>query len=218
MGQDFPNTKIEFQSSPQVHGAPLTQRDQRMAEAAGLAVGTIALASLFQTCLDFLEYIEDARSIKCDRERGETKLGLLKMRLKQWGGDLQVTTPGHEHGGLREHWSEENGTIKNCLAGIAGILKDASTLMYGYAPCKKNPVSILSEFDFFGEDYKAIENLDPRQNTTKGFATLKQRILWALKDKRRLNTLIIELDFFVTNLEKVTQRVTNSGKWDGHVI
>lgn len=182
-----------------------------MAEAAGLAVGTIALATLFQTCLDILDYIDDARNMDSDRERGESKLGLLKIRLKHWGEDLQVLHPGHEDGGLREHWPEESGTISRSLTGITEILSDASQLCCKYALYKskaalRHPGLQLSKVEI---EQKAA----PRGNNYRSLASLKYRATWVFRDKRKLASLLTELDFFITNLERVTTRVWKFRKW-----
>ncbi|KAH6656541.1 prion-inhibition and propagation-domain-containing protein [Truncatella angustata] len=183
-----------------------------MAEAAGLAVGTIALASLFQTCLDILDYIEDARNIKSDRERGDTKLGLLKIRLKQWGDDLQVLYPGREDGGLREHWPEESGTISKSLLGITGMLNDASKLSHKYAPYRIKLNSWYIVWKPSKRIYKPDQQEISEKQICQGLTSLTQRTTWAFRDKKRFNSLLAELDFFVTNLEKVTIRVVRFDK------
>ncbi|ETS81372.1 hypothetical protein PFICI_06374 [Pestalotiopsis fici W106-1] len=183
-----------------------------MAEAAGLAVGTIALASLFQTCLDFLEYIEDARNTKGDQDRGETKLGLLKIRLRQWGDDLQVSHPGHEDGGLRKHWPEEGGTISKSLIGIAAILDEAANLNRKYESynMKESPSSSPDlELDKGSGETQVL-----RRKYCKYLIIFKQRASWALKDKKKLHSLLTELDFFITNLEKVTVKLLQTGSFE----
>ncbi|KAI1849643.1 hypothetical protein JX266_004592 [Neoarthrinium moseri] len=185
-----------------------------MAEAAGLAVGTIALASLFQTCVDILDYIEDARNIESDRDRGDTRLGLLKIRLKQWGDKLQVANPGYEDGGLIDHWDGESGTISKSLLGIKGILEQASYLSHKYAPYKM-AISAWPCDSNLCRKANETENQDVRRKTAyQKFLYLKQRTTWALRDKRRFNASLVELDFFITNLEIVTSRLLALEKLD----
>ncbi|KAI1865656.1 hypothetical protein JX265_007979 [Neoarthrinium moseri] len=185
-----------------------------MAEAAGLAVGTIALASLFQTCVDILDYIEDARNIESDRDRGDTRLGLLKIRLKQWGDKLQVANPGYEDGGLIDHWDGESDTISKSLLGIKGILEQASYLSHKYAPYKM-AISAWPCDSNLSRKATETENQDVRRKTAyQKFLYLKQRATWALRDKRRFNASLVELDFFITNLEIVTSRLLALEKLD----
>lgn len=183
-----------------------------MAEAAGLAVGTIALASLFQTCIEVLEYIDDARNIDDDRERGETKLSLLNVRLKQMGEDLHVTNPGLEDGGLPELWPQEIEAISNGLLGVTQILNNASRLCRKYDlqgggvnPTPSRPKAAWQVHD-------PTQRPAPRRSTYCSLVSFRKRASWALRDKKRFNSLLTELDFFVTNLEKVCFGILKFGE------
>lgn len=103
-----------------------------MTEAAGLALGAVALVSLFQTAVDFLEYSEVARNLKADQELATTKINQLEVRLKQWGRDLRI----EEHDQEWDGWlrMQEGGLITNCLVGISDILGSASELTRKYGP------------------------------------------------------------------------------------
>jgi hypothetical protein len=170
-----------------------------MAEAAGLVVGTIALATLFQTALDFLDCLEDAKNLTYDRKLGDTKIRLLEIRLKQWGEDMHVLHPGQEDGGLREHWMEESGTVANCLLGIAEILSTASELSCKYDVYKKTGFVWSSIFRPRGKP-RSLQYL-------RTLGSLRQRASWAIRDKKRFDALVVELDFLITNLEKVSRRL-----------
>lgn len=176
-----------------------------MAEAAGLALGAVALASLFQTCVEFLEYFEVARNFSGDGELVSTKLGLLETRLKNWGYEMKVLDPGREDGGWHAALEDEGGVITRCLVGINDILGDASKLRNEYGLDKRKRVDWSSCLPF---------RLRPPQQAKKSrFSRLSVRkhVVWAVRDKKRFDSLIQDLDFFITNLEKVGSHIANLG-------
>jgi hypothetical protein len=183
-----------------------------MAEAAGLAFGGIALVTLFQTCVDFLEYFETAKRIGNERQLGDNKMRLLSVRLEQWGGDLHVMHPGEEFGGLREKWSENEDMIGGSLGSIANILGDITHLTSKYGAYKKAGLSLSDDDSQYSETFcdksQAHQSRDLHQSPSRIF-TIKQRVSWAIRGKKRFDALLTELDFFITNLELVTSRLSN---------
>ena len=104
-----------------------------MAEAAiGLAIGTVALASLFSTCVECMEYVSLAHNYGHDYEVCLTKILLLKARLNAWGESLHVENEGRELPVLRERWSQERETVGRSLLGIKDIFEDAGNLENKY--------------------------------------------------------------------------------------
>lgn len=64
-----------------------------MAEAAGLALGGIALAGLVSTCVEIAEYLESAKNRASEFTMALTKVNLIKQRLRDWGAALPVDMP-----------------------------------------------------------------------------------------------------------------------------
>lgn len=179
-----------------------------MAEAAGLAVGVVALASLFQTCVEFLEYFEAARNLSGDRELVSTKLGLLTTRLRRSGYEMKVLhPPGQEDGGLHAVLSGETAAITRCLVGISDILGDADQLKHKYGIDKRKHLDWSSCFPF---------RLRPQQpaktSELSGRVSIRRHVVWAVRDKKRFDSLIQDLDFFITNLEKLGSRAASPGE------
>lgn len=182
-----------------------------MAEAAGLALGAVALVGLFQTAVEFLEYFEDARNLQADRELATTKISLLEVRLKQWGRDLHIHEVGQEWDAwLRMHCLEEGGLIAKCLIGISSILGDASELTnkYGLDKTKRrNWSSVLFHVTRFLYE---LRRRAPKTKTSPAIesfqkpTSLGSKVTWAVRDKKRFQSLLSELDFLITNLERVS--------------
>lgn len=81
------------------------------AEAAGLAVGVIALASVF--------YLVDY-DLAC------TKINILHQRLSDWGNKTHIREPGSEHPFLLE--PSQRGVVANSLRTLRDILSDTEGL------------------------------------------------------------------------------------------
>lgn len=185
-----------------------------MAEAAGLALGAVALVSLFQTAVECLEYFELARALKHDHELAATKVSLLESRLKEWGGHVQVLEPGREDEGLRTIWEEEGGLITKSLSGIALILGNAAELNQTYGLHKKKLVRCKWSSPFPrqrpGSKLQSTTS-STSQIAVKATASFRRQVVWAIRDKKRFDSLISDLDFLVTNLEKVGERLRSRG-------
>lgn len=206
-------------STPKLRsGSPSTPP---MAEAAGLVLGAVALASLFQTAVEFLEYFEVARNSQADRRIATTKINLLEVRLKQWGRDLGIHEVGQEcDGWLRErlHYLEEGGIIAECLVGISSILGNASELSKKYGLDKRKRLS-WSSLSFrstrLGQEPRrqasnaraCCPRAFPIINIPRNTASLGSKVTWAVRDKKKFESLILELDFLVTNLERVSDHL-----------
>lgn len=187
-----------------------------MAEATGLALGAVALVSLFQTTVELLEYVQAAKGLASDGQLADTKLGLLEERLRQWGDDLQVEHPGQEDGWLRQRWDHEGGLVTKSLKGISEILSNASQLSEKYGLHKKRRLiwnsNIPSLYPILQRTNTFISS-SPRKSIS---ASVRKQAVWAIKDKKRFDSLISDLDFFITNLEKVSGRLLKLGMY-GHI-
>jgi len=181
-----------------------------MAEAAGLAFGTISIASLFSTCLEALERIDLAQRHGEDYEVSLTKLLLLKARFHAWGESLCIAEPGRETGILRERWQQEQNVVGRSLISIQDIFQDSHNLERKYG------LKVRAA----GQDHRAIApgtSLSRlRQIETALRASAQQRqdktsvwkkTQWAIRDKQKFDLLLSDLMFYVDNLEKLSDRL-----------
>ncbi|KAH8781317.1 prion-inhibition and propagation-domain-containing protein [Diaporthe sp. PMI_573] len=175
-----------------------------MAEAAGLALGVVALASLFQTCVEFLEYFEVARNLPEDGELVSTKLSLLETRLRSCGCELKVLDPRRQDGGWHGALADEEGVITRCLVGIRDILGDASKLRTKYGLDKRKRLGWTFCFPF-----RLQHPQQAKAGRFSSIISLRRHVVWAVRDKKRFDSLIQDLDFFITNLEKVGSHVAS---------
>lgn len=199
-----------------------------MAEAAGLAIGGIALISLFQSCLDFLDYIESVKDCEYSVNVSITKLSILGKRLDRWGDVLAVNQPVHEDDILRKRWLIDSQPIMQGLSHIRSILKAAKVLSerYRLGPSDTTPRlprlatrglgTTLTECG--GVTAKSAKrrlhlwrwkyDTSPPQGPSLG-----GKLKWALKDKKRFHSLLLDLDFFITNLEDLGMASNEGTFW-----
>jgi hypothetical protein len=180
-----------------------------MAEPAGLFLGTIALASLFSTCLELAEYFELSRSFVYDYRLACLKLALLKFRLGAWGDSLRVRDAGHEREELRMHWCEEQEVIGCSLSGIKEIFGNAEALADKYRLLPRESRSLDPSF-LLPSKSKAIcgNSTIPAQSFKKSrFFALRRTTTWAIRDKQKFDGLLLDLDFFIGSLEQVITRI-----------
>ena len=150
-------------------------------EVAGLAVGTVALAALFTTCIELFDYFELGRNYVYDYELACTKIRLLRERLRTWGISLRVTKPGAEDSRLQASWLETRDVVGKSLEIIASTLQNSDMLMQRYGM--------------------------RRDRSSRSSLTFWRRSCWAIHDKRKFDILIQDLSFMIENLEKVAERL-----------
>jgi hypothetical protein len=183
-----------------------------MAEAIGLALGTIALASLFTTCVELLDYFELGRTHEYDLGVASLKLALLRARLDSWGDELNVRQIGHESEALRHVWPQEQDVISGSLLGIKNILGNAEALKdkYKLIPRKPNGISALVPGRRGLHVLNDPQSSPPERPRSHRTQFLRRSTKWAIKDKQKFDNLLKDLEFFISNLELVVNRMNMS--------
>ena len=181
-----------------------------MAEPAGLAIGAIGLAGLFATCVECIDYISLGRNHGRDFELSMTKFMLLKARLGAWGESLQVTQQGNENTTLRDRWLDEQGTVEACLVGIKTLFEESSQIesRYGLEALSADQTTMLSTtvrrsraFDHIEDRFKS--KIQERQMNN----SISKKTRWAIHDKKKFDSMIADLAFFIDGLEALSDRL-----------
>lgn len=99
-------------------------------EAAGLAIGVIGIAGLFNTCLDSLSRFQAYKSSTADSHILDTRFRAARARFEKWGNGVGISEskllPDH-HSGLDD--KNTAGVIQDILQIIAkAICDDGSSL------------------------------------------------------------------------------------------
>jgi hypothetical protein len=165
------------------------------AEAAGLAVGVIALASLFTTCVELLDYVELGKNYLEDYRLACTKTNILHARLSIWGGAAHILHPGHEHPLLRV--PAKRDAVGASLQSLKDVLSNTEILRRKYDLGTQELT--LSTKDRARPQKFAIWSLNLRRRTT-----------WSIRDKAKFDRFIEDVSFLMNNLEKVTETLGSS--------
>jgi hypothetical protein len=160
------------------------------AEAAGLAVGVIALASLFTTCVELLDYVELGKNYLQDYRLACTKINILHTRLSIWGGAAHILHPGHEHPLLRV--PAKRDAVGASLQSLKDVLSDTEILRRKYD---------------LGTQELTLNTKDRArpQKFANWSLNLRRRTTWSIRDKAKFDKFIEDVSFLMNNLEKVTE-------------
>lgn len=191
---------------------------QTMAEIVGLAFGTITLVTLFNTCVEFLDYYEDAKNLTEDISIAATKVGFLRLRFHQWGQELSIDRPGPDEEALTQRWPGDSDMILEGLARITEILGNTALLIGRYQSKGQGVRPIVSEC--VGNTWTQKElsfyrlipcaktscaYIAPQANPTpRKFISFRQRIKWAVQDRKKFDSLVGNLDFLIRSLENLS--------------
>ncbi|TAQ86909.1 hypothetical protein B7494_g4754 [Chlorociboria aeruginascens] len=179
-----------------------------MAEAAGLALSGVAIASLFTTCIELMEYFELCKSYEYDYKMACLKLSLLKSRLDFCR--LTTQSRGNSCQRSEELWYQStpaNGVIRQSLQGIADILNNAELLKDKYclrARQSRNRIALSKrQIPTPASHHDGEASILDRFRSVR-VTFIRRSTTWAIRDKQKFDVLIDDLGFFVSNLEAVS--------------
>lgn len=189
----------------------LTDSLTTMVEPIGLTLGGLSLAALFSTGVECMDYIILARNYGRGYEHSLNKMNLLKARLNAWGQSLRVTQKGEELGVLRDHWDQEKETVEKCLVGIKTIFDDSGKLeeRYGLRQYIADRDSVSPALQV-GESPALRQMEECFKSATinrQENASLWKKTTWAIHDKKKFDSLISDIAFYVDGLEKLSERL-----------
>lgn len=188
-----------------------------MAEAAGLAIGMVAMTSLFKDCVDLFLYIDSAKNLNHEYQVLDTKLDIERTLLVQWAERVKLTSRDYDR---RLDNDRTNEAIVKVLRSVKELLDNGNQLRtrYGLQPVGDldvqkssrisdllnrplHPIESISAkgVTYFIEGLKDLDLGDAggRRNKTK--MTTKQ-VRWAIWDKDKFECLIQDLSYFTTRL------------------
>lgn len=179
-----------------------------MAEAAGLAIGTVALVGAFKDCIDVYGMIVAARSLTDDAEALKTKFDVERLLLLQWADRVGLAEP--ESYDKRLDDPDLNSAIVRVLQHIKRLLSDGKALRDQYGLVDDQVVRHRLVLD---------DNLSTRAGSTRSqkfierfnslalqtvVARKEQSVTtcfkWVVKDKEKFASLTDKLSYFVSRL------------------
>lgn len=180
-----------------------------MAEAAGLAVGIIGLASLFNNAVDCFEYVQLGRNFSTDFQTSVLKLDNARLRLSRWGQAVGLSDNIAKIQSLQATALpiEDMPRAERLLGQILDLFADAEGVSLKF----KNNTStsdtslaifnVQADMDPVGRSLheKMRELSIKRQNG----ASLRQKMKWALYEEKHFKRLIEDVIDLVDDLVEV---------------
>ncbi|KUI66192.1 Heterokaryon incompatibility protein s [Cytospora mali] len=184
-----------------------------MAEATGLVLSGIALASLVTTCVEFVEYFEDGRACMRDVNLAVTKVNLMKARLCQLGDLENTAIPPSllDASAAPDDWQHVAKSLPEGASGIKEIIQRATKLCKKYCrdgmpeTSRARKCTIAAQSSSHQLDGRDSSGESPPAGRRAIYKTMKRSVSWALHDKKKFNGLIADFDFILSNLEKITE-------------
>jgi Prion-inhibition and propagation/SesB domain on fungal death-pathway protein len=170
----------------------------QMAEAAGLVVGVVALAGLFNNTVECFELIQLGRNFGQNFQTCQLKLDNAKLRLSRWGKSWGLSDDIQDAQSLEDRIGSENIKHAEALLGqILFLFANAEGLSNNYKSQRKandtslvvyNPQTDL-ESGMVQLHLKMRQLSLERQNR----AGLRQKAKWALYEEKHFKRLIEDI-------------------------
>ena len=176
-------------------------------EVAGLSLATVALASLFSTCLECFEYFQTAKSLQGDFEILLLRLDCQKERLLTWGEIVGISKSETE-GRNSDLKSTKHELIERSLSSIATLLSDTEKLQkeYGVESVDSSESAeyhleriTSNRMHWFRKSYQRFATHPNAQKQSN----ILLRTKWAIRHKTKFETLISHIKEIVTNLHDI---------------
>lgn len=168
-----------------------------MAEAAGLVVGVVALAGLFNNVVGCFEYIQFGKNYGRDFRTSQLKLEVAKLRLSRWGKFVGLCHALEDVQSLKlTTLSEENIPLAaNLLGQILTLFSDAERVLERFQPDSSSWQSKLDTPPM--SLHQKMRTLSFKRQGKEGFFKKTQ---WAVNQEKQLTKLIEDIRQLVDDL------------------
>jgi hypothetical protein len=177
-----------------------------MAEAAGLVVGVVALAGLFNNTVECFEFVQLGRTFGKDFQTSQLKLDSARLRLSRWGKSLDLDEDVRNTTLLEGRFGSES-TIKHAedlLGQITELFADAEGVSNRYnnrtAPQDDSLVVYNPHTDLDPATAKLHEKMRQLAIERQNRSGVRQKTKWALYQKNQFRHLIDDITELVDSL------------------
>ncbi|KAF7536444.1 hypothetical protein G7054_g4537 [Neopestalotiopsis clavispora] len=184
-----------------------------MAEAFGIASGSVGIASIFSTCVDCFNYIQVGRRFAKDFQTELLTLRLLQLRLSRWGDAVQI----YEDPKLGNPRSSDAdiALAKDTIYQILVLMADSENLSRRYRLAADDGQNI-SESSAADQNATMIETLNNRMRTLaqrrQKNVSLIRLATWALHDKEQYSALSENISRLLDQLENLFRATESETK------
>lgn len=177
-----------------------------MAETAGLVVGVVALASLFNTAVECFEFVQLGRSFGKDFQTSQLKLDSARLRLSRWGQSLGLGEDVRDVTSLQGRFgSEANVKHAEALLGqIVELFADSEGVSNKYKSRASSQDHNLAVYNPQTDLEPAMAKLHNRMRQLaidrQDRSSVRQKAKWALYQERNFRRLIEDITELVDSL------------------
>ena len=179
-----------------------------MAEAAGLTVGVVALAGLFNNSVQCFEYVELGRTFGKSYQTCQLKLDSARLRLSRWGCSIGLSGDLQEARSLEQHVDAQAIEQANELLGqVMELFAEAECISSKYQKrmtkdeAGRAVCSVQTDLDSAGSSLHS--KMGHLALTHQNHTSLRQKAKWALYEEEAFRRLIEDIAELVANLTEL---------------
>ncbi|KAL2210971.1 hypothetical protein CC79DRAFT_548519 [Sarocladium strictum] len=174
-----------------------------MAETAGLVVGVVSIAALFNNCVECFEYLRLGKSFGRDYQTCQLRLDTAKLRITRWGEAVNIhqnASLAAERGGSDRAAKLAFSYVEQIHHLIQGVQRSAKRYQL-VDPSRDVSLATSTDMTVIGSDVhnRATEISERRQRS----ASNRDKLTWALYEGKEFNQMIVQIMDLVDDLEKV---------------
>lgn len=175
-----------------------------MAEAAGLAVGALSLAGLFNNAVQCFEFVQLGRSFGRDFETSQLKLECARLRLSRWGAALGLGEDLQDETLLEKRFGSQTTEAKHLLGQALAVFEEAKDISKRYVKQSKFSGAQLAvcnaqkEMDPPAADLcNMMRQISKRRQNRTG---MLKKTEWALYQEKHFRRLIEDIKDLIDDL------------------
>lgn len=163
-------------------------------EVAGIVIGGVSAAALFETVMSAFQYIETGKKYGSDYQKAALRISVLELRLSRWAQRVHFSDTAAPAGYVAAT-AEQSSLVEDLLEQIEEDLENAEKKSKRYALSNPSETDGSVRLERLGAKFRDLSL--KRQKKT----SLVKKARWALQDKRRLDGLIEDITTSVNSLE-----------------
>lgn len=169
-----------------------------MAEAAGLAVGAVSLAGLFNNAVQCFEFVQLGRTFGRDFGTSQVKLQCASLRLSRWGASIGLGEDLQDERLLEERLgSQTTEQAKELLGQALAVFEDAKVISSKYVNQSKFSGGQLavcnSEVDMDPPTADLCSRMRQISMKRQNRTSILQKTKWALYQEKHFRRLIEDI-------------------------
>lgn len=185
-------------------------------EPVGVAIGAVGLISLFSTCIEGFQLVENGKYLGKDYELLETKFSNQRLRLRAWGQACGLMDSEGQGYDSRLDEAELRPNIERTLNHIMITLQNEKLLTrkYGLKEDSANgnrrlvadqAVGPITRMHLNATIWKdKFREFKARIDSTQEQASLIAKVRWAIGDRKKFVGLVLDFKGLIDDLEVLT--------------